>query len=132
MIVNFLAQESMLVLKGDRQRMALWARHAIGVAAVLAWVVAVCDMPLWLYIFGFVYVGAALSRLRSFAEHRYADHHDERTAIVENSPLFGLLFLYNNLHVLHHKTTGDSVVPDTAALPSPQGCAGENQWWPCL
>ncbi|MGJ7042438.1 fatty acid desaturase [Shinella sp. BE166] len=63
-------------------------------------------MPLWLYLFGFVYIATALSRLRSFAEHRYADHHDERTAIVENSPLFGLLFLYNNLHVLHHKRPG--------------------------
>ncbi|MDQ0322010.1 fatty acid desaturase [Pararhizobium capsulatum DSM 1112] len=106
MIVNFLVQEAALVFKGDRNRAALWARHAIGVGAVLVWVMWVCEMPLWLYLFGFVYVGAALSRLRSYAEHRYADHHDERTAIVENSPLFGLLFLYNNLHVLHHKRPG--------------------------
>ncbi len=103
MIVNFLAEEASLILKGDRQRAALWTRHTLGVAAVLFWVLWVCVMPLWLYLFGFVYVGAALSRLRSYAEHRYADHHDERTAIVENSPLFGLLFLYNNLHVLHHQ-----------------------------
>lgn len=106
MIVNFLAQELALVLRGDRQRAALWFRHAIGVAIVLAWVVVVCGMPIWLYLLGFVYVGAALSRLRAYAEHRYADKHDERTAIVENSPLFGLLFLYNNLHVLHHKRPG--------------------------
>jgi fatty acid desaturase len=106
MIVSFLVQEATLVLKGDRQRAAIWMRHAIGVALVLVWVIEVCGMPLWLYVFGFVYVGAALTRLRSYAEHRYADHHDERTAIVENSPLFGLLFLYNNLHVLHHKRPG--------------------------
>ncbi len=106
MIVSFLAQEAALVRDGDRQRAALWLRHAIGVAVVLTWVVAVCGMPLWLYLVGFVYVGAALSRLRSYAEHRYADHHDERTAIVENSRLFGLLFLYNNLHVLHHQRPG--------------------------
>lgn len=43
---------------------------------------------------------------RSYAEHRFADHHHERTAIVENSPLFGPLFLYNNLHVLHHQRPG--------------------------
>ncbi len=103
MIVNFLAEEASLILKGDRQRATLWARHGFGVAAVLVWVLWVCAMPLWLYLFSFVYVGAALSRLRSYAEHRYADHHDKRTAIVENSPLFGLLFLYNNLHVLHHQ-----------------------------
>lgn len=106
MIVSFLAQEAALLLEGDRARSNFWIRHAIGVAAVLVWVIAVCGMPLWLYLFGFVYVGAALTRLRSYAEHRYADYHDERTAIVENSTLFGLLFLYNNLHVLHHQRPG--------------------------
>lgn len=106
MIVSFLAQEAAVVLEGDRARRSFWIRHAIGVAAVLVWVIAACGMPLWLYLFGFVYVGAALTRLRSYAEHRYADHHDERTAIVENSTLFGLLFLYNNLHVLHHQRPG--------------------------
>lgn len=106
MIVSFLAQEAALLLEGARARSNFWIRHAIGVAAVLVWVIAVCGMPLWLYLFGFVYVGAALTRLRSYAEHRYADHHDERTAIVENSTLFGLLFLYNNLHVLHHQRPG--------------------------
>lgn len=103
MIATFLAQEMVMIARGDWQRAAVWARHALGVTAVLYWVLWICGMPLWLYLFGFVYVGAALSRLRSYAEHRYADHHDERTAIVENSPLFGLLFLHNNLHVLHHQ-----------------------------
>lgn len=32
----------------------------------------------------------------------------ERTAIVENSRLFGLLFLFSNLHVLHHRQPGIS------------------------
>jgi fatty acid desaturase len=44
----------------------------------------------------------SLSQIRSFAEHRAADVQDERTAIVENSPVLGLLFLNNNLHVVHH------------------------------
>jgi fatty acid desaturase len=103
MILSFLAQEATLIANGNRQRVALWLRHGLAVAGILFWVTIVCGMPLWLYMFGIVYVGASLTRLRSYAEHRYADHHDERTAIVENSPLFGLLFLYNNLHVLHHQ-----------------------------
>jgi fatty acid desaturase len=41
--------------------------------------------------------------LRSFAEHRAASEVFERTAIVENAPLFGLLYLYNNLHAAHHE-----------------------------
>lgn len=106
MILNFLIQEGQTVLKGDRRRQAIWLRHAAGAGIVLAWILVACEMPLWLYLLGFVYLGAALSRLRSYAEHRYADNHEERTAIVENSPLFGLLFLYNNLHVLHHRRPG--------------------------
>ncbi|WDZ79793.1 fatty acid desaturase (plasmid) [Ensifer adhaerens] len=106
MILSFLAQELVLIVRGDRQRARIWLAHAAGIAVVLVWVVAICGMPLWIYLFGFVYVGAALTRLRSYAEHRYAGHHDERTAIVEGTPLFGLLFLYNNLHVLHHQRPG--------------------------
>ncbi|OLP54743.1 fatty acid desaturase [Rhizobium rhizosphaerae] len=106
MILAFLAQEAMQLRKGDRARLLLWLRHGAGVAIVLVWVVAICGMPLWLYLLGFVYGGASLSRIRSYAEHRYADHHEERTAIVENSPFLGLLFLHNNLHVLHHRRPG--------------------------
>nr|WP_245364213.1 fatty acid desaturase [Sinorhizobium americanum] len=106
MILNFLAQELRVVFEEGRERRRIWLSHSAGVAAVLAWVLLVCDMPLWLYVFGFIYGGAALTRLRSYAEHRYADNHEERTAIVENSRLLGLLFLHNNLHVLHHSRPG--------------------------
>ena len=40
--------------------------------------------------------------VRSFAEHRAESDVEERTAIVENAPVMGLLYLYNNLHVVHH------------------------------
>lgn len=80
----------------------IWAVHAIGVAAVLVWVLAVSGMPLWLYLLGFVYAGGALSRIRSFAEHRFAEQPGGRTTIVEGGGPLALLFLNNNLHVLHH------------------------------
>ena len=44
----------------------------------------------------------ALTRLRAFAEHRFDTAPEARTAIVENAHVLGLLFLYNNLHVVHH------------------------------
>ncbi|MGN7962851.1 fatty acid desaturase [Brucella sp. 22210] len=103
MILSFMAQEFEQIRHGDRTRAKLWIGHFGAVAIVLLWVVWICKMPLWLYMLGFVYVGATLSRLRSYAEHRFAEHHEERTAIVENTPVFGLLFLHNNLHVLHHQ-----------------------------
>ncbi|MET0312896.1 MAG: fatty acid desaturase [Hansschlegelia sp.] len=101
MIGTFLVSEAKLCL-GDARRRAIWAKHALGVAAVLVWVLGVCGMSPATYLLGFVLVGAALTRLRSFAEHRYAERAEERTAIVEKGGLLGLLYLNNNLHVVHH------------------------------
>ena len=92
----------MAIARGDLRHVPLWALHLVGVAAVLTWVLAVAGMPLWIYLLCFVYAGLSFSRLRSFAEHNYADSKEERTAIVENTPAFGLLFLCNNLHIVHH------------------------------
>ncbi len=72
-------------------------------ALLLAFVLGVAGMPLWQYLLGFVYGGTALSLIRSFAEHKAEAEVEKRTAIVESSPVLGLLFLYNNLHVVHHK-----------------------------
>jgi fatty acid desaturase len=102
MIGGFLVSEAKLCASGDRKRLAIWGRHAIAVAVTLAWVVGVSGMPIGIYLLGFVLTGAALTRLRSFAEHRYAEQAEERTAIVEKGGLLGLLYLNNNLHVLHH------------------------------
>jgi fatty acid desaturase len=60
-------------------------------------------VPLWQYVLGFGYGATSLAMIRSFAEHKAARGVAERTAIVENSPIFGLLFLNNNLHVVHHQ-----------------------------
>lgn len=102
MIVGFLVSEARTCLRGDARRIGIWARHALGVALVLGWTVGVCGLSVWTYLFGFVLLGAALTRLRSFAEHRYAEAAAERTAIVEKGGLLGILYLNNNLHVLHH------------------------------
>jgi fatty acid desaturase len=41
--------------------------------------------------------------LRSFCEHRYAVRPEHRTAIVESGFPLNLLFLNNNLHLIHHR-----------------------------
>ena len=41
--------------------------------------------------------------IRSFAEHRARPGVRERVALVERSWLLGPLFLFNNLHSLHHE-----------------------------
>lgn len=106
MIGGFLFSEARILRSGDRAHWRLWGWHALGVVVVIAWLVAVCHLPLWLYLVAFVYPGAALMRLRAYAEHRWAEEVDHRSAVVEASWPFGLLFLNNNLHALHHARPG--------------------------
>lgn len=101
-IGRFFLLEARALIAGDRIRRRIWAWHVLHLVPVLVWVIVVCRMPLWLYLLAFVYGGTALLLVRSFAEHRAAGEVERRTAIVERSPLFGLLFLNNNLHVVHH------------------------------
>jgi fatty acid desaturase len=105
-IAVFWRGELRAIVDGDRMRLRIWAWHAIWVALVLAWAVTICGVPLWQYAAGFVYLGTALTLIRSFAEHRADDRVARRTAIVERSWVFGLLFLNNNLHAVHHRDPG--------------------------
>jgi fatty acid desaturase len=98
----FAADEARAIWDGDRDRRRVWTWHALWTALVSAWAFAICGVPLWQYLAGFVYLGLALTLIRSFAEHRAAAPVVQRTAIVENSRLLGVLFLHNNLHVVHH------------------------------
>ena len=84
------------------------AAHAAALGAVLWWVIAYCGIPFWAYVAFFAYPGMSLTLMRSYLEHRPAGAAAERTAIVERAPLFGLLFLNNNLHAAHH---GDPSLP---------------------
>jgi len=102
-IYCFLRREAELVWQGNAMHRRIWAEHALQLAVVLAWLVLVCGVNPLLYVVGVVYPGTALMLVRSFAEHRAENEVEERTAIVENAPVFGLLYLYNNLHVVHHE-----------------------------
>lgn len=102
-IGRYLATEAAAVIRGDALARRIWAGHAVAVAVVLAWVVLVCGLSPLVYVAAFVYPGTALMLVRSFAEHRAESAVEERTAIVENAPILGLLFLYNNLHAVHHE-----------------------------
>ncbi len=79
-----------------------WALHLAGSLPVLLWITWVCGIPFWLYALLVIYPGVSWILIRSFAEHQAAASVGGRTAIVEAHPFFGLLFLNNNLHMVHH------------------------------
>jgi fatty acid desaturase len=103
-ITAFLASEFRRGL--DRRRFYIWLRHVFGVMAVLGWTVGVCQVKLAIYVGVVIYPSASLTLLRSFVEHRAHADPALRTAVVEANPLWGLLFLNNNLHIAHHVQPG--------------------------
>jgi fatty acid desaturase len=95
-------REISAIRRQPRRGLLNLALHVFACAVVLVWIVAICKMSPWFYLFAIVYPGTALSLVRSFAEHKAARAEGEETAIVENARILGLLFLFNNLHVVHH------------------------------
>ncbi|MFD3189392.1 fatty acid desaturase [Sedimentitalea sp. HM32M-2] len=77
-----------------------WGLHLPGAAAVLA-LVAVSPMPVWAYLTA-AYLGLGLLKIRTFLEHRAHEDARARTVIIEDRGPLALLFLNNNLHVVHH------------------------------
>lgn len=94
------------LVHGDGAYLAHWPLHIVSVAVVLVWVVGICRIPFGEYLLLFAYPGISLTLLRSYAEHRAAEDTEHRTAIVESGPVFALMFLNNNLHVVHHAQPG--------------------------
>lgn len=94
------------LLRGNLAVLRAWAWHLPAAALILYWVLVVCGMPLWVYVLGFAYPGTALALVRSFAEHRAHASVRGRTVICEAGRFWSWLFLYNNLHVVHHDEPG--------------------------
>ncbi len=94
------------LLDGDFSRAGSLLRHVPGRAAVLYWVLVVCDMPFYVYLLAFVWPGTSMMMTRSFLEHRYDPDGRHRTVLVDGCPVTRLLFLNNNYHWVHHDQPG--------------------------
>ena len=101
-IIRFWPAELFDVLNGNRETARAWAWFAVAASVTLGYAVLICGMPLWQYVLLIAYPGISLALVRSYCEHRAAEMVDHRTIIVEASPFWSLLFLNNNLHVVHH------------------------------
>jgi fatty acid desaturase len=98
---TLLRRESARLGRRDFSHVPIWLLHAAAVAG-LFWICARFGMAWWQYVLLIAYPGMSLGLLRAFIEHRAAPGPSERIASVESNHVFGLLFLYNNLHIAHH------------------------------
>ena len=102
-IARFLSAEFRAAWHGEPGLRAVWLEHLLWCIPVVYWVQHVCRMPLWVYVLTMVIPSAAVTLIRSYAEHRARTAVRARIAIVERSWILGPLFLFNNLHALHHE-----------------------------
>ena len=98
--------ELRLLRDGEYRHAGILLRHALSVAIICWWLVAVCGMPLYLYLLIFVWPGTSMMMIRSFLEHRYDPDETRRTVLVDGCPLTRLMFLNNNYHWVHHRYPG--------------------------
>jgi len=96
-------REFQRVRRGDRSHLPHWAIHVVAVGLLFWFISGVCGFVWWQYVLLVAYPGMSLGLLRAFYEHRAATESAERTASCESNFVFGMLFLYNNLHVVHHR-----------------------------
>ncbi len=59
-------------------------------------------MPLWAFLVS-TYAAHSILKIRTYLEHRAHEATQGRTVIVEDRGPLALLFLNNNLHVVHHE-----------------------------
>jgi len=102
MVTRFYVAEGQRLARHDYRYLSAWVWHVVQVMLVFAWTAGVCHIPVWVYVGLIVYPSISLSMVRSFAEHRADSDPQLRTAVVEANSFWGLLFLHNNLHIVHH------------------------------
>ena len=86
---------------GNRRIILSWVLHALGFVPVLIWLWGFADMPVWGWVAA-AYLGYSLLKIRTYLEHRAHEAFRARTVIIEDRGPLALLFLNNNLHVVHH------------------------------
>ncbi len=102
-IGRFYRNEWRAVRRNQSNARWIWLEHLLWCVPVVVWLKLVCGMPLWIYLVTIVLPANAILLIRSFAEHKAHPEMRERIAVVEGSWLLGPLFLFNNLHSLHHE-----------------------------
>jgi fatty acid desaturase len=101
-LLGFYRTELYRLVANEKGVRKAWVLHLVGCAGVYIWVTQICGIPFWAYVLFVSYPAVAWILIRSFAEHQSSNSIGGRTVIVEAHSFFGMLFLNNNLHMVHH------------------------------
>lgn len=101
-IIGFARTELSRLGKNEPGVRMAWVLHCAGLIGLALIISAVFAMPLWVYGIFVVYPALSLTAMRAYAEHQAAENVGARSAVVEAHPFWSLLYLNNNLHIVHH------------------------------
>lgn len=90
------------MLRGDLRDAGVWLRHFLMLAALLWWIDAALGVSAVWYVLVISYPAQSLTMIRSYYEHRPAEDHKQRIVLNNAGLVFRILFLNNNLHLVHH------------------------------
>jgi len=85
--------------------MLMWVTHLALLTMLLGWMSHLGFSPLW-FVLAVSYPALALTKVRSFLEHRAADDPLARSVINEAGLFWRVLFLNLNYHSVHHDLPG--------------------------
>ncbi|CAH5645389.1 hypothetical protein AI2983V1_2580 [Enterobacter cloacae] len=85
--------------------MLMWLVHGVLLAGLVVWMRHVGFSPVW-FVLAVSYPALALTKVRSFLEHRAADDPLARSVINEAGIFWQVLFLNLNYHSVHHDLPG--------------------------
>lgn len=98
---SFVLSDLRLIRQGDRRVLLGWALHLPAVALVIWWIAEVGQMPVWAWLVS-SYAALSVLKIRTFLEHRAHVDARGRTVVIEDRGPLALIFLNNNLHIVHH------------------------------
>lgn len=99
--VAFMVGDWRAIRGGDRAVLRGWLWHIPALALVIWWMAALGQMPVWAFVLS-SYAALSILKIRTFLEHQAHLRARGRTVIIEDRGVLALLFLNNNLHVVHH------------------------------
>lgn len=85
--------------------MMMWLVHGVLLVGLFVWMRHVGFSPVW-FVLAVSYPALALTKVRSFLEHRAADDPLARSVINEAGIFWQVLFLNLNYHSVHHDLPG--------------------------
>lgn len=91
--------------QGERRAITVWIVHFMLLALMFSWLVQ-HDFSILYYLGAVSYPALALTKVRSFLEHRAAEDPQARSVINEAALPWRVLFLNLNYHSVHHDLPG--------------------------